>query len=175
MHAKDTRSGSPLTGSPIRALPGNYEQELADAHVPDHIRPWLAESGVGALVVKLGIVFEELSAERSVATMPVEGNTQIAGILHGGASAALAETLGSFSATLHAGPGKIAMGIDLNATHHRPASTGVVRGVCTAIHLGRTTTSHEIVIKDESGRRLCTARITNLLRNLPQEVAQAAR
>lgn len=175
MNAKDTRGGAPLTGAPIRGLPGPYEQELADARVPDRLRPWLAQSGVGALVVKLGIVFEELGPERSVATMPVEGNTQIVGILHGGASAALAETLGSFAATLHAGPGRIAMGVDLNATHHRPASTGVVRGVCTANHLGRTMTSHEVVIEDESGRRICTARITNLLRDVPGEDTQTAR
>ncbi|WP_081998204.1 hotdog fold thioesterase [Sinomonas humi] len=175
MQTKDTRGGSPLTGAQNGGLPASHEQELANSHLPEHVRSWLAESGVGALVVKLGIVFEELGAERSVATMPVEGNTQIAGILHGGASAALAETLGSFSATLHAGPGRIAMGVDLNATHHRPASSGWVRGVCTAVHLGRTTTSHEIVIEDESGRRICTARITNLLRDLPREGVQAAR
>jgi uncharacterized protein (TIGR00369 family) len=96
--------------------------------------------------------------------MPVAGNTQVAGVLHGGASAALAETLGSFAATLHAGPGRIAMGVDLNATHHRPASSGIVRGVCTALQLGRNVTSHEVVISDPEGRRVCTARITNLLR-----------
>ncbi|WP_171041258.1 hotdog fold thioesterase [Sinomonas susongensis] len=167
MHAKDTRAGTPLAGAPDLGLHGRYEQELVDAGVPEHLRRQLAGSGVGALVVKLGIVFEEIGPERAVATMPVEGNTQVAGILHGGASAALAETLGSFAATVHAGPGRIAMGVDLNATHHRPASSGIVRGVCTAIHLGRTMTSHEIVVEDESGRRVCTARITNLLRDLP--------
>lgn len=159
-----------LTGASLVGMNGkdtrpNYAQELADAHVPEHLREWLSGWGVGALVAKLGIVFEELTAERAVATMPVAGNTQVAGILHGGASAALAETLGSFAATLHAGPGRIAMGVDLNATHHRPASAGIVRGVCTALRLGRTMTSHEIVISDAEGRRLCTARITNLLRD----------
>jgi uncharacterized protein (TIGR00369 family) len=144
----------------------DYAQELADANVPEHLRGWLSDWGVGALVVKLGIVFEELTAERSVATMPVVGNTQVAGVLHGGASAALAETLGSFAATLHAGEGRIAMGVDLNATHHRPATSGLVRGVCTALQLGRNVTSHEIVISDSDGRRVCTARITNLLRDL---------
>jgi uncharacterized protein (TIGR00369 family) len=99
--------------------------------------------------------------------MPVAGNTQIAGILHGGASAALAETLGSFAASLHAGEGRHAVGVDLNATHHRAAAHGIVRGTCTAVHLGRTVTTHEIVIADEDGRRVCTARITNLLRDNP--------
>jgi uncharacterized protein (TIGR00369 family) len=172
MHPKDTRGDAFAELTPLPGVAGDYEQELADARVPGQLRPWLAQTGVGALVAKLGIVFEELTAERAVATMPVAGNTQVAGILHGGASAALAETLGSFAASLHAGPGRIAMGVDLNATHHRPASSGTVRGVCTAIHLGRTTTSHEIAIEDESGRRLCTARITNLLRDLPREDVQ---
>lgn len=148
-------------------VPAAVADELEAAGVPVHLRSWLAQRGVGALVVKLGIVFEELTPERSVATMPVEGNTQVAGILHGGASAALAETLGSFSASLHAGPGRHAVGVDLNATHHRPAARGLVRGTCTAVHLGRTLTTHEIVITDEDGRRLATARITNLLRDNP--------
>ena len=141
--------------------------ELEAAGVPEHLRPWLADRGVGALVVKLGIVFEELTAERAVATMPVAGNTQIAGILHGGAHAVLAETLGSFAASLHAGPGRHAVGVDLNATHHRPAARGLVKGTCTAVHLGRTLATHEIVMTDEEGHRLSTARITNLLRDNP--------
>lgn len=169
MDGKDTRTGR------RPPAPSDYSREIAAAHVPDHLRAWLADVGVGALVAKLGIVFEELTAERSVATMPVAGNTQIVGVLHGGASAALAETLGSFAATLHAGPGRVAVGIDLNATHHRAASEGLVRGVCTAIQLGRTITSHEVVITDEAGRRVCTARITNLLRDAPGVTPGAAR
>ncbi|WP_415854349.1 hotdog fold thioesterase [Sinomonas sp. G460-2] len=167
MDGNHTRTGR-LTG-----VPGDYEDEIAAARVPEHLRDWLADVGVGALVAKLGIVFEELGAERSVATMPVAGNTQVVGLLHGGASAALAETLGSFAATLHAGPGRIAVGVDLNATHHRAASEGIVRGVCTAIQLGRTVTSHEIVISDSAGRRVCTARITNLLRDAPTSRTRA--
>ncbi|MDQ4500938.1 hotdog fold thioesterase [Sinomonas sp. ASV322] len=159
MDGKDTRTGR------VVGVPGNYAQELVDANIPAHLRDWLADSGVGALVAKLGIVFEELGPARSVATMPVAGNTQVVGLLHGGASAALAETLGSFSATLHAGPGRIAVGLDLNATHHRAVSEGVVRGVCTALHLGGSVASHEVVIWDAEGRRVCTARITNLLRD----------
>jgi uncharacterized protein (TIGR00369 family) len=167
MDGKDTRGHvlSPAPDSP--GTPAGFAQEISAAHVPEHLRDLLAETGVGALVAKLGIVFEELTPERSVATMPVDGNTQLAGVLHGGASAALAETLGSFSATLHAGPGRIAVGVDLNATHHRSVREGTVRAVCTAIQLGRTVTSHEIVISDADGRRVCTARITNLLRDVP--------
>jgi len=141
-----------------------FREELVAAGVPEHLHDWLAEYGIGALVVKMGIRFLEMSPERCVATMPVEGNTQVAGILHGGAHVVLAETLGSFAAGMHAGPGRQALGIEVGATHHRAVSAGTVTGTCTAIHLGRTLTTHEIVMTDEQGRRLSTARITNLIR-----------
>jgi uncharacterized protein (TIGR00369 family) len=138
----------------------------ADAR-PDDGRPaapvdWRAAAR-GTLIERLGITVESLDAERVVGTMPVAGNTQPAGLLHGGASAALAETLGSFAAQAHAGPGRSAVGIELNATHHRGAREGVVRGEARALHLGRSTASYEIVVTDEAGRRLCTARLTCML------------
>lgn len=105
----------------------------------------------------------ELSAEHAVATMPVAGNTQPFGLLHGGATAALAETLGSYAAVVHAGPGRTAVGIELNATHHRSARQGVVTGTAKAVHLGRSLAAYEVVIEDESGRRLCTARLTCMI------------
>ncbi|WP_317228625.1 hotdog fold thioesterase [Clavibacter sp. MX14-G9D] len=119
---------------------------------------------VGALARKMGIVVTELSAERSVATMPAEGNTQPYGVVHGGAYVVLAESLGSMSANVHAGPDRVAFGIELNASHTRSASTGTVTGTCTAIHLGGTLTTHEIVMTDDEGRRLSTVRITNIVR-----------
>lgn len=118
----------------------------------------------GRLGQKLGIHFTEISAQRLVATMPVEGNTQPAGLLHGGASTALAETMGSVGATLHAEPGAVVVGVDINATHHRSARSGVVTGTATPLYLGRTMATYEIVITDEAGRRLCTARISCLIR-----------
>lgn len=124
--------------------------------------PWRIE--LGALDRKLGIVVLEESAERVVATMPVTDNTQSFGLLHGGATMALGEALGSWAAVIHASTlGKTAVGLDISGTHHRSARSGVVTGVATAIHLGRTTTSHEVVITDEHGVRLSTIRITNLL------------
>ena len=148
--------------------PGPFAEELSAAGIPEHLHAWLGQFGIGALVVKMGIRFQEMSPERSVATMPVEGNTQVAGILHGGAHVVLAETLGSFAAGMHAGPGRHAVGIEVNATHHRSIATGTVTGTCTAIHLGRTLATHEIVMTDEQGRRLSTARITNMIRdNVP--------
>lgn len=115
----------------------------------------------------MGIQILELTAEHAVATMPVEGNRQVSGVVHGGAYCVLAETLGSLAAGVHAGPGKVALGVDINATHTRAASSGMVTGVCTALFLGRSMTVHEIVMTDEQGRRLSTARITNTLRRLP--------
>lgn len=118
----------------------------------------------GQLAEKLGIEFKELDAQRLVATMPVDGNRQPAGLLHGGASVALAETLGSIGAALHAGPGKLVVGVDINATHHRAAVSGVVTGTATPLHLGRGTATYEVAITDEQGKRVCTSRITCLIR-----------
>jgi 1,4-dihydroxy-2-naphthoyl-CoA hydrolase len=128
---------------------------------------WATARGMGALAEKMGIEFTEFSVERSVATMPVEGNTQPVGLLHGGAYVVLGESLGSMSANLHAGPGRLAVGVDINATHTRSATTGVVTGVCTPIHLGRSMTVHEIVVTDEQGRRCSTIRITNMIKDAP--------
>lgn len=127
----------------------------------------LMPQGMGGLNEKLGIELKEISAERVVATMPVEGNTQPYGLLHGGASIALAETLGSVGSAIHAYPDRFSVGVDINATHHRSATSGVVTGVATAIHLGRTSASYDVVISDESGKRVCTSRITCVL--LPAE------
>jgi uncharacterized protein (TIGR00369 family) len=109
---------------------------------------------------RMGIEILEASPERVVGTLPVEGNQQPFGLLHGGASCVLAESLGSIGATLHAQPDGIAVGIDINATHHRAMSSGVVTGVATPLHRGRTVACYEIVISDDQGRRVCTARIT---------------
>lgn len=111
--------------------------------------------------------FLEFTVERSVARMPVEGNTQPVGLMHGGAYVVLGESLGSMSANLYAGAGRLAVGVDINATHTRSATSGYVTGVCTPVHLGRSMTVHEIVVSDDQGRRCSTIRITNLLRDTP--------
>ncbi|MFC0597032.1 PaaI family thioesterase [Streptomyces palmae] len=118
----------------------------------------------GHLGTRMGLVIREAAPERVVGTLPVEGNTQPYGLLHGGASAVLAETLGSIGAMLHGGSGKIAVGVDLNCTHHRGVRSGLVTGVATPVHRGRSTATYEIVITDEEDRRVCTARLTCLLR-----------
>jgi uncharacterized protein (TIGR00369 family) len=123
--------------------------------------------GMGRLSEKMGIALTEVSAERVVGTMPVEGNTQPYGLLHGGASVVLAETLGSIGSIAHAYPDKLSVGIEINATHHRSATSGTVTGTATAIHLGQTTATYEVVITDERGKRVCTSRITCAL--MPRE------
>ncbi|RKE07704.1 MULTISPECIES: PaaI family thioesterase [Catellatospora] len=120
----------------------------------------------GALAERMGIKLLEATPERLVATMPVEGNTQPFGLLHGGASCVLAETLGSIGATLHGSTiGRpYAVGVDISATHHRAARAGLVTGVATPLHRGGSIVTYEIVITDEDDQRICTARLTCLLR-----------
>ncbi len=127
----------------------------------------LAELGTmngGTLGEKMGIEFLEATPERVVARMPVAGNTQPFGLLHGGASVVLAESLGSIGAVLHAGEGRIAVGVDINATHHRAARAGFVTGTATALSLGNTLAVYDVAITDEDGNRVCTSRITCLIR-----------
>ncbi|MEY4967805.1 MAG: hypothetical protein RIQ73_504 [Actinomycetota bacterium] len=123
----------------------------------------IKERGGGALGIKMGIEIIEASPQRLVATMPVEGNTQPFGLLHGGASVVLAETLGSVGTALHAGPTRMSVGVDINATHHKSATSGVVTAVATALSLGKTLCSYDIIITNDKGERTCTARITCLI------------
>ena len=136
---------------------------------PDDLDPELYERLIstegGELSRKMGIEFVELSAEKSVARMRVEGNRQVIGLLHGGAHVVLGESLGSISAAIHAGPGRYAVGIEINATHSRSVTDGWVTATCEALVLGRTLATHQTVIRDEEGRRLSTVRMTNLLRD----------
>jgi 1,4-dihydroxy-2-naphthoyl-CoA hydrolase len=115
---------------------------------------------------RLGIVLLEASPERVVATMPVAGNIQPYGVLHGGASVVLAETIGSVGAAMHAARlfNGIAVGIEINATHHKPVRSGLVTGVATPLRLGGMIASYEIAVTDEDGERVCTARLTCALR-----------
>jgi 1,4-dihydroxy-2-naphthoyl-CoA hydrolase len=132
------------------------------------LKEGLAEAfgGQGALADRVGIEVTEASPERVVGSMPVAGNTQPYGLLHGGASCVLAETLGSIGAALHAAEsgGGLALGVDINATHHKMVRSGRVTGVATALHRGRSTATYEVVITDRSGARVCTARLTCLVR-----------
>jgi 1,4-dihydroxy-2-naphthoyl-CoA hydrolase len=132
----------------LRALLSGISPEIAEQQLND----------------KLGITFVDLTPERVSGTMPVKGNLQPFGLLHGGANAVLAESLGSVLAALHAGPDRLAVGLELSCTHHRAVRSGSVTGVATPLHVGRSTVTSEIVITDESGRRTCTARLTCMVR-----------
>ncbi|SEQ40649.1 uncharacterized domain 1-containing protein [Streptomyces sp. yr375] len=143
-----------------------FPQEVIDEYAALGI-DIVALFSAGHLGARMGVEIVEASADRVVGIMPVEGNTQPYGLLHGGASAVLAETLGSVGSMLHAGSSKLAVGVDLNCTHHRGVSSGLVTGVATPVHRGRSTATYEIVISDAEGRRVCTARLTCLLRDAP--------
>ena len=137
--------------------------------LPADLHPDLVErfgNGGGDLTRKMGIEFLELGAEYSVARMPVEGNTQVVGLLHGGAHVVLGESLGSLSSAIHGGPDHIAVGIEINATHSRSVTSGWVTGTCRALSLGKTLATHEIVVTDEEGNRLSTVRMTNYLKRI---------
>jgi len=133
----------------------------------DDAKEVLDTRGMGHLAERMNIELLELSAERAVAKMPVEGNTQPLGILHGGAHVVIAESLGSMASNVHAHPWGYAVGIEINASHHRSASEGYVTATCEAIKLGRTLTTHQIQMTDDEGHLLSTVRITNFLRPRP--------
>jgi uncharacterized protein (TIGR00369 family) len=126
---------------------------------PTALPYWYSSTQIG-LDTKMGVELLEVSAERLVARAPVAGNTQPFGLWHGGASCVLAEALGSIGATVHGAPDRIGVGVDINATHHRSVTAGWVTATATAIRLGRNVASYEIVLTDDAGRRICTARLT---------------
>lgn len=146
-----------MTADPLADLPPLTDERRAE----------LAAMGRGTLLERMGIEVLQADPDRLVARMPVAGNTQPYGLLHGGASVVLAETLGSIGSAIHAGEGRIAVGLDINATHHRAATSGHVVGVATPLSLGRSIAAWEIAVIDDQGRRTCTSRITCLLRDAP--------
>ena len=164
----DSTPASPAdqTSHAAQSEPANQTNPADERIAGETGQEYLARRGLGALAVRMGIEFPEFTPSRAVATMPVEGNTQPMGLVHGGAYVVLAESLGSMHANFLAPEGHAAVGVDINATHTASATVGTVTGVCTPIHLGRTLTVHEIAITDERGRRCSTVRITNLYKRV---------
>ncbi len=121
-------------------------------------------ANLGELATTMGIVLGDLTPELVSADMPVAGNRQPYGLLHGGASAVLAETVGSIHAALVGPEGTLPVGIELSCTHHRSARDGMVHAESTPISTGRTLATLSIVVTDDTGRRCCTARLTCLFR-----------
>ena len=132
---------------------------------PEELAQIINQRGLGALADSMGISLTYASADKVVATMPVEGNTQPYGLLHGGANVVLAETIGSLAGNLHAGDSRIAVGVDINATHLKSATQGIVTGTSRAVRLGGTIAVFEIEIRDESGDLTCVSRLTCALRD----------
>jgi 1,4-dihydroxy-2-naphthoyl-CoA hydrolase len=134
-------------------------------HTPEEILAWINDRGLGELAEKMGIEILALTPASGVATMPAEGNRQPLGLVHGGAYVVLAETLGSMCATLAAGAGRHAVGIEISASHSKSAKDGIVTATAKAVSIGKNLTTHEIAVDDDMGNRLSTIRITNFLRD----------
>ena len=162
MTENNTQHAPVRAAAPTTLTAEEIKAQLIESGIPEHLHSYFPR-GMGGLIPAMGIKFKELTAERAVATMPVAGNTQPIGLMHGGANVVLAETLGSLASGVHGGEDLVAVGVDINATHVRPAVSGLVTATCTAVKLGRTLCIHSIDIVDEHGRITCTARITNML------------
>jgi 1,4-dihydroxy-2-naphthoyl-CoA hydrolase len=121
---------------------------------------------MGTLVPRLGLQFLETGPDRVVARIPVEGNTQPYGLLHGGATAALCETVASFGAALAAGPEKLVMGIELNINHIRAVRDGHVVATGTPLHVGKTTAVWDMHVHDDGGRLVAVSRLTLAIRDV---------
>jgi uncharacterized protein (TIGR00369 family) len=119
------------------------------------------------LIARMGIEVLEASAQSVTARMPVDGNLQPYGVLHGGATAALCETVGSIGASV-AAPDRMAMGIELNVNHLRAVAGGSITAVGTALHTGRTTAVWDVRVTDDDGRLVAVGRLTLAVREPPK-------
>ncbi|GAA4300846.1 uncharacterized domain 1-containing protein [Klenkia terrae] len=127
-------------------------------------RPDWAPADLSPLDSKLGIEIVDFDPDRLVATIPVRGNEQPFGLLHGGATCALAETVGSWAGALHAGPDRQVVGIELNVSYLRGATEGTVTAVCTPVRRGRTLATFRIDMTDDAGRPTASARLTTMIK-----------
>jgi len=164
-------TAAPTTAEPSTIAQTEWELRVPDG-LPEDLPIGLAEAmraaglGAGGLYWKLGITVTEARAERVVGSMPVAGNTQPFGLLHGGASIAFAETLASIGALMLAGSGQLAVGIEVSASHHTSVREGRVHGTAVVVHHGSTLVRHDVTITDDLGRLVCTCRVTCLLRKV---------
>ncbi|MBB1473191.1 hotdog fold thioesterase [Luteimonas sp. MC1782] len=143
-----------MSGAPAADTPAKVFRRTADLATLNALSP-------GTAIEALGIVFTAIGSDHLVATMPVDARTlQPYGLLHGGASVLLAETLGSSAGNLCVGEGEVCVGIEINANHLRGVRTGLVTGTARPLHLGRSTQVWEIRIVDPRGRLACVSRLT---------------
>ncbi len=144
----------------------NATPDLPDSLITnDEVLEHISAADRGGLGERMGMEWIATSPQRVVARIPVAGNTQPFGLLHGGASAVLAESTGSVLANLNAGPGRFAVGIELSCTHHRSAREGWVTAVATPLSVGRTLVTVNITVSDDADRPICTGRLTCFLRD----------
>jgi 1,4-dihydroxy-2-naphthoyl-CoA hydrolase len=136
----------------------NQEQRL------EAFRQLIATRPPEQLTERMGIRVTEVTHDRVVGTMPVDGNRQPYGLLHGGAACVLADTLGGVAAALHAFPDGRILGVDFNIAYHRSVRRGLVTGICTPLHQGRGLASYQIVLTNDEGGRVCSARVTCAVR-----------
>jgi len=117
--------------------------------------------GENSLVAHIGIRFTAIGDDYLEAVMPVDARThQPFGLLHGGASVVLAESMGSIAGYLCTEEGKSVVGIEVNASHHRSVSSGDVRGVCRPLHIGSRNQVWQIEIRNARGQLCCSSRLT---------------
>lgn len=125
----------------------------------------LPQNWQDTLMNRMGMRIISQSPEHTVIEMPIPGNTQPQGLLHGGASAALAETVASHSAILHAqrliGDNAVAVGVELNISHLKAGRGSLIRATAEALHLGRSSTVHTVRITDEDRQLIAVARVSN--------------
>lgn len=124
----------------------------------------LIDPASGPLETRMGLELLEVSADLTRGRMPVEGNTQPFGLWHGGASCVLAEVLASVAGQAAVGTGGEVFGVEINATHHEAARRGYITGEARALRIGGRLGTWEVVLTDDDGRRICTARVTCVLR-----------
>jgi 1,4-dihydroxy-2-naphthoyl-CoA hydrolase len=124
----------------------------------------LAGSSAGTMIERIGVEFLDVARERIVARIPVQGNTQPYGLLHGGATAALLETIGSLGTALLVGPARMVTGIELNVNHIRAVREGHATAVGTPLHVGRTTAVWDFRVHDDQGRLTAAGRLTLAIR-----------
>lgn len=130
--------------------------------------------GASTLNAALGIAMTERTEDSLLGTMPVDERTvQPAGVVHGGASVAFAETLASWAATCAIDRStQHAVGMEINANHVRPGSPGTLCGKATAVNIGRTTQIWEVRITNADGKLVCISRCTIAVVNIPSQYQQ---
>lgn len=140
------------------------DNPLPEGVTPEQALEFSRSTLQGTLMDKLGLEFLEIGTRRLRARIPVQGNVQIYGILHGGATAALCETVASYGTAVAAGVDKVVTGIELNVNHIRAVREGHVTATAEALHVGRTTAVWDMKVHDDEGRLVAASRLTLAIR-----------